>query len=161
MDRARRFSRSFPGQGGPSFESSGAGVSEFIYHQSWVSPLMTRARVGFDGALVVTLSLGGARACDGSVGPARSHEPPLIFNLEDDVAEAVPLDTGSAEYQRVLPQVREVLADVLHDIAGDNISRADYTQDPAATPCCNPQQTVCRCQITSHSRAPRSRSGRK
>ncbi|XP_070250569.1 arylsulfatase G isoform X1 [Myotis yumanensis] len=92
---------------------------------------------------------GGARACDGSVGPARSHEPPLIFNLEDDVTEAVPLDTGSAEYQRVLPQVREVLADVLHDIAGDNVSRADYSQDPAAAPCCDPHQTVCRCQTAS------------
>lgn len=121
---------------------------EFIYNQSRVSPLVTRAGVGFDGALVVPFSLGGARACDGSVGPARSHEPPLIFNLEDDVTEAVPLDTGSVEYQGVLPQVREVLADILHDIAGDNVSRADYTQDPAAAPCCDPHQTACRCQTT-------------
>nr|XP_036853164.1 arylsulfatase G isoform X3 [Manis javanica] len=89
---------------------------------------------------------GGATACDGSIGAEQHHEPPLIFNLEDDVAEAVPLERGSAEFQSVLPEVREVLADVLLDIAGDNVSRADYTQDPSVTPCCNPYQTACRCQ---------------
>ncbi|XP_029066653.1 arylsulfatase G [Monodon monoceros] len=89
---------------------------------------------------------GGARACDGSVGPEWHHEPPLIFNLDDDVAEAVPLDRGSAEYQRVLPEVRAALSEVLEDIAGDNTSRADYSQDPSVTPCCNPHQTACRCQ---------------
>ncbi|XP_059989835.1 arylsulfatase G isoform X5 [Lagenorhynchus albirostris] len=89
---------------------------------------------------------GGARACDGSVGPERHHEPPLIFNLDDDVAEAAPLDRGSAEYQRVLPEVRAALSEVLEDIAGDTTSRADYSQDPSVTPCCNPHQTACRCQ---------------
>ncbi|XP_036755714.1 arylsulfatase G isoform X4 [Manis pentadactyla] len=89
---------------------------------------------------------GGATACDGSIGAEQHHEPPLIFNLEDDVAEAVPLERGSAEFQSVLPEVREVLADILLDIAGDNVSRADYTQDPSVTPCCNPYQTACRCQ---------------
>ncbi|XP_059936843.1 arylsulfatase G isoform X3 [Mesoplodon densirostris] len=89
---------------------------------------------------------GGARACDGSVGPERHHDPPLIFNLDDDIAEAVPLERGSAEYQRVLPKVRAALSGVLEDIAGDNISRADYSQDPSVTPCCNPRHTACRCQ---------------
>ncbi|XP_024616748.1 arylsulfatase G isoform X3 [Neophocaena asiaeorientalis asiaeorientalis] len=89
---------------------------------------------------------GGARACDGSVGPEWHHEPPLIFNLDDDAAEAAPLDRGSAEYQRVLPEVRAALSEVLEDIAGDNTSRADYSQDPSVTPCCNPHQTACRCQ---------------
>lgn len=91
---------------------------------------------------------GGAKACDGSTGPEQHHEPPLIFNLENDVAEGVPLERGSAEYQRVLPKVREVLADVLRDIADDNISRADYTQDPSVIPCCNPYQVACRCHAT-------------
>ncbi|XP_006912338.2 arylsulfatase G [Pteropus alecto] len=91
---------------------------------------------------------GGAKACDGSVGPEQHHEPPLIFNLEDDVAEAVPLERSSAEYERVLPRVREVLASVLEDIARDNISRVDYTQDPSVTPCCNPHRIACRCQTT-------------
>ncbi|XP_023391421.1 arylsulfatase G [Pteropus vampyrus] len=91
---------------------------------------------------------GGAKACDGSVGPEQHHEPPLIFNLEDDVAEAVPLERSSAEYERVLPRVREVLASVLEDIARDNISRVDYTRDPSVTPCCNPHRIACRCQTS-------------
>ncbi|XP_072602855.1 arylsulfatase G isoform X1 [Vulpes vulpes] len=100
---------------------------------------------------------GGAKACDGDVGPEQHHEPPLIFNLEDDVAEAVPLDRGSAEYQGVLPKVREVLADVLLDIAGDNTSRADYTRDPSVTPCCNPHHVACRCQATGWTDFPTGR----
>ncbi|XP_045155420.1 arylsulfatase G [Echinops telfairi] len=89
---------------------------------------------------------GGARACDGSVGPEQHHQLPLIFNLDEDAAEGVPLDRAGAEYQAVLPQVRRALADVLQDIADDNVSRADYTQDPSATPCCDPDQAACRCQ---------------
>nr|XP_008010187.2 arylsulfatase G isoform X2 [Chlorocebus sabaeus]XP_008010188.2 arylsulfatase G isoform X2 [Chlorocebus sabaeus] len=89
---------------------------------------------------------GGARACDGSIGPELQHKFPLIFNLEDDIAEAVPLERGGTEYQAVLPKVRKVLADILQDIANDNISSADYTQDPSVTPCCNPYQIACRCQ---------------
>lgn len=89
---------------------------------------------------------GGAKACDGSTGPEWRHVSPLIFNLEDDAAEAVPLQRGSPEYQAVLPKVTSVLADVLRDIADDNISQADYTQDPSATPCCNPYQIACCCR---------------
>lgn len=89
---------------------------------------------------------GGAKACDGSTGPEQHHASPLIFNLEDDVAEAVPLQRGSPEYQAVLPKVTRVLADVLLDIAHDNSSQADYTQDPSVTPCCDPYQIACRCQ---------------
>ncbi|XP_078294364.1 arylsulfatase G isoform X4 [Panthera onca] len=91
---------------------------------------------------------GGAKACDGKVGPPRLHEPPLIFNLEEDVAEAEPLEEGGAEYERVLPEVRQVLADVLVDIAGDKTSRADYTRDPSVTPCCDPHRKACRCHAT-------------
>ncbi|KAM4822089.1 arylsulfatase G isoform X4 [Urocitellus parryii] len=91
---------------------------------------------------------GGARACDGSVGPEQQQDPPLIFDLQEDAAEGEPLQRGGAEYQAVLPKVRKVLADVLQDIANDNISRADYTQDPSVIPCCNPYQIACRCQTT-------------
>ncbi|XP_006886461.1 PREDICTED: arylsulfatase G [Elephantulus edwardii] len=91
---------------------------------------------------------GGARACDGRVGPEQRHELPLIFNLEDNLAEDVPLERGGHEYQAVLPEVRRALADVLQDIANDNISSVDYTQDPSATPCCDPHHTACRCLTT-------------
>ncbi|XP_072846889.2 arylsulfatase G isoform X3 [Pogona vitticeps] len=88
---------------------------------------------------------GGAKACDGRIGKEHHHQPPLIFNLENDIQEQQPLDIHSEEYQAVLPAVREALADVLQDIATDNVSVADYAHDPAATPCCNPHHVVCRC----------------
>ncbi|CAH6776349.1 Arsg [Phodopus roborovskii] len=89
---------------------------------------------------------GGAKACDGSTGPEQHYTSPLIFNLEDDAAEAVPLQRGSPEYQAVLLKVTRALADVLRDIADGNSSRADYTQDPSVTPCCSHSQIACRCQ---------------
>lgn len=91
---------------------------------------------------------GGAQACDGSIGPERQQEPPLIFSVLEDPAEAVPLDSRGAEFQRVLPRVAEALAEVLQDIADDNTSRADYSQDPSAAPCCDPHQAACRCPPT-------------
>ncbi|XP_027374975.1 arylsulfatase G isoform X2 [Bos indicus] len=89
---------------------------------------------------------GGARACDGSVGPERHHERPLIFDLEADLAEAAPLDRGGAEYRAVLPRVAAALAGVLADIARDRVSRADYSQDPSVRPCCDPRRPACRCR---------------
>ncbi|KAM9748767.1 arylsulfatase G isoform 4-T8 [Dama dama] len=88
---------------------------------------------------------GGARACDGSVGPERRHERPLIFDLEADLAEAAPLAGGSAEYRAVLPRVAAALAGALDDIARDRVSRADYSQDPSVRPCCDPRRPACRC----------------
>ncbi|NWX68607.1 ARSG Arylsulfatase, partial [Alca torda] len=89
---------------------------------------------------------GGAMACDGSIGPAEHHQPPLIFNLDRDIQEQEPLDVASREYQAVLPAVSRAYAQALEDIATDNVSVADYSKDPAATPCCNAQHVACRCQ---------------
>ncbi|XP_032653037.1 arylsulfatase G isoform X2 [Chelonoidis abingdonii] len=89
---------------------------------------------------------GGAKACDGSVGLEEHHQPPLIFNLDQDVQEQVPLDVEAGEYRAVLPVITRALTDFLQDIATDNVSTADYSHEPAAVPCCNPQHTVCRCQ---------------
>ncbi|KYO30949.1 arylsulfatase G isoform A [Alligator mississippiensis] len=89
---------------------------------------------------------GGAKACDGSIGLEEHHDPPLMFNLERDAQEQEPLDTKSSEYQAVFPAVNRAFADILQDIATDNVSTADYSRNPAATPCCNPQHVVCRCQ---------------
>lgn len=85
-------------------------------------------------------------ACDGSTGPAEHHQPPLIFNLDRDIQEQEPLDVASAEYQAVAPAVSRAYARALEDIATDNVSVADYSKDPAATPCCNAQLVACRCQ---------------
>ncbi|XP_058708417.1 arylsulfatase G isoform X1 [Poecile atricapillus] len=88
---------------------------------------------------------GGAVACDGSTGPAERHQPPLIFNLDRDLQEQEPLDVASREYQAVLPVISRAYAQALQDIAADNVSVADYSQDPAAIPCCNVQLVGCRC----------------
>lgn len=85
-------------------------------------------------------------ACDGSIGPAEHHQPPLIFNLDRDIQEQEPLDVASREYEAVLPAVSRAYAQALEDIATDNVSVADYSKDPAATPCCNAQHVACRCQ---------------
>ncbi|XP_035757447.1 arylsulfatase G [Egretta garzetta] len=95
---------------------------------------------------------GGAMACDGSIGPAEHHQPPLIFNLDRDIQEQEPLDVASREYQAVLPAISRAYAQALEDIATDNVSLADYSQDPAVTPCCNAEHVACRC------RAPGSRA---
>ncbi|NXO13885.1 ARSG Arylsulfatase, partial [Oriolus oriolus] len=89
---------------------------------------------------------GGAMACDGSTGPAERHQPPLIFNLDRDLQEQEPLDVASREYQAVLPAISRAYARALQDIAADNVSVADYSQDPAAIPCCNAQHVGCRCR---------------
>ncbi|XP_015501235.1 arylsulfatase G isoform X1 [Parus major] len=93
----------------------------------------------------VFYTTGGAMACDGSTGPAERHQPPLIFNLDRDLQEQEPLDVASREYQAVLPAISRAYAQALQDIAADNVSVADYSQDPAAIPCCNVQLVGCRC----------------
>ncbi|XP_071620405.1 arylsulfatase G isoform X2 [Heliangelus exortis] len=97
---------------------------------------------------------GGAVACDGSVGPAEHHQPPLIFNLDPDIQEQEPLDVASREYQAVLPTISRVYTQALEDISTDNISVADYSKDPSATPCCNRQHLACRCQVPLSQAAP-------
>ncbi|KAJ7403937.1 Arylsulfatase G [Willisornis vidua] len=92
---------------------------------------------------------GGAMACDGSIGPAEHHQPPLIFNLDRDIQEQEPLDVASREYQAVLPVISRAYAQALEDIAADNVSVADYSKDPAVIPCCNAQHVACRCH-TAH-----------
>lgn len=89
---------------------------------------------------------GGAKACNGSTGQEEHHQPPLIFNLQHDGQEQEPLDNKIAEYHAVLPAISQALLGILLDIATDNVSVADYSHDPAATPCCNPHHLICRCQ---------------
>ncbi|XP_078510422.1 arylsulfatase G [Lissotriton helveticus] len=89
---------------------------------------------------------GGAQACDGSIGFMQDHDPPLIFNLGQDPEESLPMDSSSAEYQRVFPEIDKALGYLLQDIAVDNVSKADYSHDHSVIPCCNPQHAMCRCE---------------
>ncbi|KAJ1072341.1 hypothetical protein K5549_017554, partial [Capra hircus] len=85
---------------GRSFD--GLDVSQVLFGQAQTGHRVlfhpNSGAAGEDGALQ-TIRLeqykafyvtGGARACDGSVGPERHHERPLIFDLEADRAEAAP-----------------------------------------------------------------------
>ncbi|XP_020856577.2 LOW QUALITY PROTEIN: arylsulfatase G [Phascolarctos cinereus] len=101
-------------------------------------------RLGQYKAFYIT---GGAKACDGSLGPEQHHKLPLIFNLQETPAECAPLDSSSAVYQDILPKVTGALVDVLQDISGDNTSVADYSHDPSVIPCCNVLEIACRCQL--------------
>ncbi|XP_072414745.1 arylsulfatase G [Chiloscyllium punctatum] len=89
---------------------------------------------------------GGAKACKGKQGPEQQHDPPLIFNLLNDTAELLPLDSASPEYRTVLPQIKVTLNNILLDISTDNISLADYSHDPSVILCCQPKHVVCRCE---------------
>ncbi|MEE6506917.1 hypothetical protein FKM82_007897 [Ascaphus truei] len=88
---------------------------------------------------------GGAEACDGSIGPEQHHELPLVFNLDQDIQEDMPLDRRSEEYRKVLPKLTRAVDYLLSDVATDNVTMADYSQAPWAVPCCNPKHIVCRC----------------
>ncbi|XP_069810167.1 arylsulfatase G isoform X1 [Dendropsophus ebraccatus] len=89
---------------------------------------------------------GGALACDGSIGRPKFHDPPLLFNLNTDPQEGRPLAQESEEYKQLLSLISQAMADLYDDIRTDNISTADYTQNPSAAPCCNPMLTACRCK---------------
>ncbi|XP_056410399.1 arylsulfatase G [Hyla sarda] len=89
---------------------------------------------------------GGALACDGSSGRPQSHDPPLLFHLSEDPQEETPLARGSEEYEWLLPLISQAMADLHHDICTDNVSTANYVQDPSAAPCCNPRLSTCRCE---------------
>ncbi|XP_061086214.1 arylsulfatase G-like isoform X2 [Conger conger] len=100
-------------------------------------------RLGQYKAFYIT---GAAEACGGGTGKQEVHDPPLIFDLSDDEEESSPMDSGSEEYQAVLEQVQRERDALLRDIAKDHVSRADYTVDPSAAPCCDPGHVACRCE---------------
>ncbi|XP_075034063.1 arylsulfatase G isoform X2 [Mixophyes fleayi] len=100
-------------------------------------------RVGHYKAFYTT---GGALACDGKIGPAQHHDPPLVFNLHQDPREETPLEKGSGGYQQVLLMVMKAMADLYDDIRTDNVSTAEYTQRNSAAICCNPSHVVCACK---------------
>ncbi|XP_074871072.1 arylsulfatase G isoform X2 [Carettochelys insculpta] len=142
----------------PNRRFDGSDVSEILFgrshqgHKTLFHP--NSGAAGRDGEIKALrlaqykafYTTGGAKACDGSVGLEEHHQPPLVFNLARDCQEQLPLDVTSGEYQAALPAITRAMMDFLQDIATDNVSAADYSHDPAAMPCCNPQHVVCRCQ---------------
>uniref|UniRef100_A0A8C6MHW3 Arylsulfatase G n=1 Tax=Nothobranchius furzeri TaxID=105023 RepID=A0A8C6MHW3_NOTFU len=89
---------------------------------------------------------GAAEACGGGTGQQQLHDPPLIFDLEQDESEETPLRFDTPEYQTVAQRVSQKREELLWDIATDpSLSTADYSTDGSAAPCCDTTQVVCRC----------------
>ncbi|XP_054610980.1 arylsulfatase G-like isoform X2 [Dunckerocampus dactyliophorus] len=100
-------------------------------------------RAGTYKALYMT---GAAQACGGDTGTQEFHNPPLIFDLENDKAEETPLKVGTREYQVLAERVALWKEELLWDIATDqSVSAADYSTNDSAAPCCNSMRPVCRC----------------
>ncbi|XP_035810865.1 arylsulfatase G isoform X2 [Amphiprion ocellaris] len=121
---------------------------EFLFHPNSgaagrYGDLQT-VRTGKHKAFYIT---GAAEACGGGTGRQQLHDPPLIFDLERDVAEETPLQAESPEYQAVAERIARKREELLWDIATDkSVSTADYSTDKSAAPCCDPRQAVCRCR---------------
>lgn len=110
----------------------------------------TNASSSSTGGMKFSFTLaGGAEACDGGIGKQELHDPPLIFNLDQDEAEESPLNPASKEYQLIFKQVEREREVLLWDIATGNVSTADYTVSQSAVPCCQPQNPACRCHSPS------------
>ena len=89
---------------------------------------------------------GKCTSCDGKVAPDQVHEPPLLFDLHKDPGEAAPLDaTTDPDYEAILAEVAAAFAAIEESIAADNTTVADYSNDEAGKPCCNPLHPLCEC----------------
>eukprot|EP00939_MAST-03C_sp_MAST-3C-sp1_P004073 g4073.t1 len=93
---------------------------------------------------------GKCTSCDGRTAPDVHHDPPLVFDLSVDAAESspLPLNADESEYRNhpgLLAEIRAALAAMLHSITMDNTTSADYSQDPAGKPCCDPTHPLCMC----------------
>lgn len=100
---------------------------------------------------------GASEACGGGTGKQRLHDPPLIFDLDDDEAEGTPLEAETPEYRAVAERIARLREELLWDIATDpSVSTADYGTDASAAPCCDPGRPVCRCRARddAHTRTP-------
>jgi len=91
---------------------------------------------------------GGATACNGGVGPGVQHNPPLIFDLRSDPAEAHPVQPSDQRYNAALRQIQAASNDFRQSLRGDMISRANTDNDPTVMACCNPKNPVCRCSCS-------------
>jgi len=119
------------------FDGSGSGHST-LFHPDGKGDL-NAMRMGDFKAYWETYP---AADCAGHSASPRKHDPPLVFNLLDDPAEARPVKVDAATLNR-LEDLRKAK---LSDIANTYKSEANYdTGGAAAQPCCNASHVVCRC----------------
>ena len=83
--------------------------------------------------------------CSQTHGALINHQPPLLFNLDDDVAEQVPLNVDEVEFGEILHKIETLLEEKNKNIENDMKSKFDDRIDHNVMPCCNKENRHCRC----------------
>ena len=83
--------------------------------------------------------------CGNHHGPEMKHNPPLLFNLQEDPSEHFPLDLTKPKYKSIISTVNKLLDEKYIDIKNDRRSKTDFGHDPSVVPCCNSKNKFCRC----------------
>ena len=111
---------------------------DFLFHQ--VNGELTAARFGRYKAHWKTMGAGG---CGGNGGPTRQHDPPLLFDLEADPAEANPITNAT-----LAAQFDAALQAKLADVAGTYRTESNYSSGGFAWwACCNAANADCQCTL--------------
>ena len=89
----------------------------------------------------------GCKDCAGRAGPATLHDPPLIFDLAADPAEAHNLPPHDARRAPAVAAAAAALADLRRSVAEDATSAVDWGEAPVArlVMCCDETDQLCRC----------------
>ena len=85
-------------------------------------------------------------SCSGGVAPDVYHNPPLLFDLDVDKQESMPLPSTDSRYASVLQSMRNALNNIYVDIKNDNTTVANYASDISMKPCCNASHRFCMCE---------------
>ena len=133
---------------------SDANSGNITQHETLFHPLSGACGSGPIGAArwgryKAVLHSGGTPACGGSKAPCKLHDPPLLFDVQNDPAEAEPLDTTdpSSAAGQAIAKLVAAIAEVNADIGSTARTVADYGRDDAgyAATCCNSTNTACAC----------------
>jgi arylsulfatase A-like enzyme len=118
------------------------------------SGTLMATRIGRHKALWIS---GGAAACGDVKAECITHDPPLLFDLDEDPAESRPLNPTTAPNRALVQRLTEARALKLANIMGSPRSTADYSTSAAgrAANCCNAKNVDCACNSTVCEATPR------
>jgi arylsulfatase A-like enzyme len=90
---------------------------------------------------------GGTPACGGNTSPCTYHDPPLLFELVADEAEARPLDTSKPPYSTVVSAMMEKRVQLGLDVNSTARTVTNFSTSSAgrAANCCNQKNFACAC----------------
>jgi hypothetical protein len=110
-------------------------AAEFCSTASWL-------HVHFSWLTFPDFSGGPSPDCDNRQGPATYHDPPLVFDLDEDPQEAKPVPDEDGTLGE---RAKALLKGFMADVAQDKTHEADFSTDPNLVPCCNSAFSNCRC----------------